>query len=588
MRYGSDLSANLASELIYKASFDRKTYIKKIKEAKELKENWFKYHKTRLVQKRGWAAIGDREIERRGEPLIGKEDVYLKLREKGWSDDQILTLCRRDFRFFSKLFFQHYLKYPDSELHKWLYALYQREINKTHIGCKWAIAAPRGNAKSSLSTLFLPLWCVLFEKKHFIVIISDTASQAEDFLREVKTELLSNIYIRKFFPHLSVKTDIWRLDEIITNNDIRIIALGSQSKILGRRHKAYRPDLFCLDDLENQDNVSSALMRERLEEWFTKEVLKAGAIDGSSDFFVIGTIKHEDSLLNNLINSTKFPAWSGKLFRAVIEFASNEDLWGEWAELYSNRDDEDRFETARKFFEENKEEMLEGTHVLWPEGEPYYKLMEIRQESDVAFSSEKQNYPINRDKCLIQPEEIRYYTDKDIESRQLLVFGALDPAVGKSKGNRGDYAAIVTVGKCPKSGKVFVLDSWANKRKVEVQIKEIFKRHGRYNYHRFGVESTAFQVVLKDHIEKLSRYLHIYLPVEEIKHSSKQNKEARIEWMYPHLKSGVVYFHESQKQLIEQVCNWTPDGRALHDDLVDCLSMVLRIALGKHFRLLTW
>lgn len=596
--YGSDVTVKLASEILFKAYcdshigphfLDRLRYSKKKKAlAIEKKKNWFKNHKTRLVQRRGWGKIGTLDSEKRGEPLVGQEDIYLKLKREGFSDDSILTMCRKDFSFFSKFFFQHYIKHPDSLLHRWLYALYQREINKTHLGCKWAIAAPRANAKSSLTTLFLPLWCILFEKKHFIIIISDTASQAEDFLKEIKTELLGNKHIKRFFPHLAAKTDIWRLDEIITNNNVRIIALGSQSKILGRRHGAERPSLFLLDDLENQDSTASALMRERLEEWFTKEVLKAGSVDGKSDFFVIGTIKHEDSLLNNLIHSDKFASWSGKVFQAVISFADNEDLWGEWSEIYSNKDDENRFENARKFYEERKEKMLEGTKVLWPDGESYYALMEIKQESDVAFSSEKQNLPINRERCLIQPEEIRYYTDSDIENRDLIVFGALDPAVGKSKGKKGDYAAIVTGGKCVKSGKVFILDSWANKRSIEVQIKEIFKRHARFKYHRFGVESTAFQVILKDHIEKLSRYSQIYLPVEEIRHSSRQNKESRIEWMYPHLKSGTVFFHDSQKQLIEQVCNWTPDGRALHDDLVDCLSMMLRLALKRHFKVLTW
>ena len=42
----------------------------------------------------------------------------------------------------------------------------------------------------------------------------------------------------------------WRLDDVITRNDIRIKSVGCGGKLRGRTHRKTRPDLFILDDIE--------------------------------------------------------------------------------------------------------------------------------------------------------------------------------------------------------------------------------------------------------------------------------------------------------------------------------------------------
>ena len=438
--------------------------------------------------------------------------------------------------------------------------------------------------------MIFPLWCIVYEKKNFVIIISDTASQAEDFLREVKAELLGNALVKRDFPYACGKSDFWRQDEIVTKNNRRVLALGAQSKILGRRHGVNRPDLVLGDDLETEEDVTSALIRERMRNWFFKEVMKAGDVAGTTDFFVLGTIKHQDSLLSNLLDVNKNPGWQSRKFVAVKSFADDQELWAKWEDVYRDKDNPNRFDDAKKFFEERKDRMLEGAEVLWPEGEDYYTLMQVKMDGEVSFYSEKMNQPIDRSKCLIELEELRFYDDKDLEDRDLVVFGALDPATGKSRVGAGDYACIVTVGKCRKSGKVFVLDANFTKYGIEYQIKNVLKKHGRFNYHQFGVEENAFQVLIKTHLEKLSRLSQIHVPIVGIKHGGKEKKELRIEWAMSFLKDGTVYLHPSQKLLIEQLVNYIPmeGAGSIHDDGPDALAMALKMSLKKKFRMLFW
>ena len=55
---------------------------------------------------------------------------------------------------------------------------------------------------------------------------------------------------------------------------------------------------------------------------------------------------------------------------------------------------------ARAFFDANKEAMLAGAVVLWPEEEDLYTLMRMRVESGhTAFEREKQGSPVDPELC---------------------------------------------------------------------------------------------------------------------------------------------------------------------------------------------
>lgn len=56
-------------------------------------------------------------------------------------------------------------------------------------GERISLAAPRGHAKSTLVSLAYVLWCICLKKERFIVLGSNTASQANDLLTHIKTEL---------------------------------------------------------------------------------------------------------------------------------------------------------------------------------------------------------------------------------------------------------------------------------------------------------------------------------------------------------------------------------------------------------------
>jgi len=482
----------------------------------------------------------------------------------------IVKACEYRLDAYAEVFFKHFLKLPNSLFHRFLYKTLQREINggKT---CKWAIAAPRRSSKSSLVSNILPLWCTVYNKRKFILLVSDTAGQAEDFLSDVKVELETNMLLATAFPHAVGKGKVWRTDEIITNNNVKIKALGTGTKIRGRKFGADRPDLIIGDDLENEEMVRSEIQRRFVQdEWFNKGLMFAGSDD--VQFFIVGTVIGKDSLMAALLNPSQYPDWSSRRFKAVEKFSMS-PLWDKWKQLYMDRFDLDRKETSLKFFEDNKAEMLDGTAVLWPEGRPYYELMQIKAGNESAFLAEQQNESIDLTKIYVTKEQLHWesfdYGEHKKAVERAFKFGAIDPSLGK-KSHKGDYSAIVTVARDPITGYIYVLDMDLKRRSVDDQINDIIKLYERYPWRMFGVETVAFQYVVASALRKKSRELGAYIPLKEINQTT--DKKVRFEGIVPLLTDGTIIFdrikyrqNSSYNLAIEQIVTFTGEQDA-HDD----------------------
>lgn len=120
-----------------------------------------------------------------------------------------------------------------------------------------AMAAPRGHAKSSAITLGYGLATLMFRERKFMLLVSDTESQAAQFLGLFKAELQENqdlidlFEIKKNDKGLvqfikDSETDI--VVEMKDGHKFRIIAKGSEQKLRGLIWNGSRPDIIMCDD----------------------------------------------------------------------------------------------------------------------------------------------------------------------------------------------------------------------------------------------------------------------------------------------------------------------------------------------------
>jgi predicted phage terminase large subunit-like protein len=465
------------------------------------------------------------------------------------------------------------VKSPNSKMHWWLYDRLHKIIKEVR-GTKTAIAAPRGNAKSMLTSVIFLIWCVVFEYKKHIILVSDTSDQAQKFLTTIKNELETNEKLIKDFPEACGKTKEWRISDIVTKNGCKIDTVGMLGAIRGTTHKGRRPDLVVMDDIENDENVATQEQRKKSNDFLNKKILKLG--NSETDYFFIGTILHYDSLLAKTLNN---PSWFSRKFKSVMRW-SESTLWAKWEEIYTNINDDHRLIKSRKFFEANKEEMLKGVEILWPEHEPYLDLMEMKVgEGQASFNSEKQNEPIDPEDAFFREEDIVYFDERELRGKRLTIVGAVDPSLGR--GNKSNPSAIITLAK-DNEGFMYVLDADVRRRPPDQIILDVFGLHGIRDYDRFGVEEVLFQEFFKDEMIKRSRKLGVQLPVKGIK--SRKDKKLRIESLQPMVKAGTIKFKRNQHALVSEMLQF-PLGA--QDDSLDALHMAT-LMFKKQFKIVTW
>jgi hypothetical protein len=180
-------------------------------------------------------------------------------------------------------------------------------------------------------------------------------------------------------------------------------------------------------------------------------VLPIGTRD--TNILICGTILNEEDLMADLLKG-KIPGARSIKKSAVINFSERDDLWAEWEAIYNNLQDADRINTALSFFYAHKEEMLEGTEILWNEYLDYYYLMCKKQAmGEKSFYKELQNDPRSTDEYIFQ--QIQYW-DRLPEFDEMEVVMYIDPAI--KAGKRNDYSAITILGQHRKTKQCYVID----------------------------------------------------------------------------------------------------------------------------------
>jgi len=483
--------------------------------------------------------------------------------------------AKKSLFMFAMIYFKHYCILAFAQFQKDLIGYLEKIITKR--GQRLAVAAPRGNAKSSLITLIYVLWCICFNFEPCILIFSSTKDQAEKLLLHIKDELSSNIELMNDFPEVCEKPNKrWRQDEIITKNNVNVKISSQGNNIRGLRSKADRPTLIILDDIESIEAVRSQNGREKICDWFSKVLLNLGS--KKTNYIVVGTILHFDSLLAKLTSGEreKFPGFERRVYQSVITWTKRQELWDKWSGYYCGKelyDEKTGPDAAEQFFSKNSTLMLEGTEVLWPEKESYYDLMVIREEiGDFSFQSEKQNEPKDSGSLSLDINTIEWWTERfdsnddlaNFLGGNLFVMGSVDPAI--KTGKRHDYSAIITAFVDRATKDIYIIDADIGKWNLDTLVTRICMHHQSRKYSSFFYEANAAQAWLGDTIRKEASNI----PIKPV--TNTKSKDGRIAKAILLIQRGKVKLSRKLTELNRQLSNYP---FAAHDDAVDALATLV-------------
>lgn len=510
------------------------------------------------------------------------------MKDKASDDEEVFfelirIRCEDDLRLFGGIFFPHYCTKPWNEFHEEYFQT--TRFGERRIRRAWA--SPRGSAKSTLISLIKPIHDAAYGFEKFLLLISNKDDLAAAKTKDIRDEILTNGMLRCTYGlHFETrKPPVSAFTILAPEHEMHVVAAGAGTQIRGIRYREARPSKIICDDFEHSERVYSELQRQKLENYFFEDVGKVGDEETNIEF--VGTSLHKQALLEKLLRN---PRYQGKKYRSIKTWPQNTDLWNKWENIYMDIGDDNRVQKAEKFFEDNKEAMLDGFTVMWPEKEPPYDLMLERMEiGHRAFMKEKQNEPLGAEDKVF--ERILWYketakgiiiehTGEEISWDKLRnnAYGAMDPATGQTKptGKKmGDYAVMAMGYKDPK-GRLLVHADWTKRRPPTSQINAIFDYHERFEFQKFGVETNLYRNLLLPNIiderkrrEKSARKI-IRIPFYDIENT--ENKDKRIHRLEPKVSHGWILFNRALSH--EFVSMFDEYPHADHDDAPDAVDML--------------
>ncbi|SDZ04966.1 phage terminase large subunit [Thermoactinomyces sp. DSM 45892] len=452
-------------------------------------------------------------------------------------------------------------------------------VDHTDPSARLAIAAPRGHSKSGMFSNCFPLHQIVYRKRPYILIISETDSLSKKLISWSNKQLKFNEKLRQDFGELlniaSTKNEKDNEEAFITSTNCLVEASSAGKQLRGKRHGAHRPSLVLIDDPSSINNEGTKEAREKLIEWFNSVVMPIGS--KSTAFVLVGTMVTSTGLLSHTLKRKDFR----KSFHDAIQKEPDfPELWDEYLQVYQRSEEMDEVDD---FYDENRVRLESGVETAWGWRWNYRDLMHAKANMGTrSFNSEYRNRAFSEDEQFFKPDQFAYYRYKTNEFGErtvmfegkeyrlgdMTISGAWDIAMGKT--SRGCYNAFLTVGRHESSGYIFVLDEYSSKEQPHSFMETILQKIRQFNHHIVSVETINAQHEFYRQLMERARIEGLYSTrIQDVK-SHKSSKEQRIESLEPYCSNRTLVFNDNHRTLLEQM-EMYPQGDYV--DSIDALQL---------------
>ena len=391
------------------------------------------------------------------------------------------------------------------------------------------IMMPRGIGKTTLANgahIFIGAYKIW----NFVLKIGETINHAQTQLMNCRKQFEFNNKLAWLFGEMKGKGS-WAQDEFQLANGFVMAATGRGGQVRGRNVDGRRPDFIHLDDVEDQESVSTPEQRAKTLSWFMGDVMPAlGRLQNDCTILLNGTLLHNEALLVKLGKDPTFTT----IVLSVLD-ADGEPVFP----AYMSHE-----KIAR-------------------EKETY-----IRQGLLDRFYLEYFNQLVNEDTMQLPPSLVK----REVLERPIARALAHDPAISKKKS--ADEAAFAVVGLYPAGHfQIEYVEGFRGMTPQEARDK-FFALRRLWSEPEIpffcGLETVAYQEALYDLITEKMAANDDYFQLEKLKFN--QEKKARIlGQLQPRYRAGLLH-HRREFPVYESEMREFPAG---HDDQLDVVAMAL-------------
>lgn len=439
---------------------------------------------------------------------------------------------------------------------------------------------PRDHGKSVRWSNAYPLWVVLTNpydrpvettrgggfryypnEEEIIVQISAAGALPERWIRRHKTELAFNRKLVDDWGNQSTRNiadGIWASDEILLRNGAHLYSKGTGSQIRGDH-----PTEVVCDDLEDRKRAENPDLREKDRDYFFADLY--GALTPETRLKLVGTIVHEESILNEL--------WKTDAADIIGESGHTEN----WVKF--------RFEA-----------MLQDGQPLAPEIWPKPKLEArkalLLKHRPRLWYMEYQNQPQSSEAPIFPTvwfnKELNGYFGQDPKFKEkilpdLIRVSFCDPNAGEKEVN--DFTSIITLGFKPaRSCDIYVLEAQFFRgtpdNKIRKAVDTWVKWRGSIGFEGFNFQSwikPMFDRICQEKFYSPDSYTTIYKdrPTKGQPTPAKLDKVSRAQAIVFYFEENRIKFDYSDPQQQELIHELKMFPTGSKDDGVDAITGAL-------------
>lgn len=473
------------------------------------------------------------------------------------SPRDLALACARDTAFFARTWFPKTMRQAPAKGHDEIWKVLEnssaRYVN---------LEASRGFAKTTISRVYTAKRIAYSTARTMLYVgaSDDHARRSVMWLRSkiAEKDPSTGSWVQtKFAKFYNLKVGSkWNESELeiihgLDNRPIWILGVGITGNIRGINFDDYRPDFIYCDDILTDENTATKEQREKIFDLVfgaLKESL-APPVDEPNAKMVIGQTPHDaDDVCARAKKSGEFvtvslPCWTKETMELNVE--AQESAWPE------------RIPTATL-----RQEKVDA----------------IKNNRYSIFAREKECRLVTRETAAFRLEWLRRYTIRPAPMYTVL---GIDPVPPPSEREVARNLA----------GKDFECHAVVGRRKGEYHILEVVTNQGHepnwsvttalnlakeYRVAKIGVESIAYQRVLKYMLEMEMKRRGLYFVVEAYKdHRNKYNRITST--LAGPMAQGRIFVQENMFDLISQI-EMYPSTQ--HDDILDAVSIAFSLLVN--------
>lgn len=455
--------------------------------------------------------------------------------EIGVSSQEAHNLAKQDLDFLAALVMPLIFKFLFPPVFKAVWTWLLSYVDKARTFPQLALGLPRGFGKTTLVKIFL-IFCILFTKKKFILVVSAKASLAENILSDVM-DMLEEPNIKKIFGDwkLGVEKDTQSLKKFgFRGRNITIAAIGAETSLRGLNIKNERPDIMVFEDIQSRECADSEIQSLALENWMVGTAMKAKSPHGCMFLFVANMYPTKWSILRKLKTN---PKWTKFIAGGIL--ADGTSLWEE-------------LQPIKQLYAEFENDLSMG--------KPEIFYAEVLNDENASA-----NTLIDLDKLPAVP-----YSPGDISGGNFII---IDPATDKLGADEVSIGYFEIHNAYP-----ILMEVSEGRFSPGDTIRKALTYALSKNCRLIAVESNAYQYSLLYWFEFICRQMGI-AGIEAVPiYSGTKSKNARILEMFKSYAKGELFVYEAARPSVHmQLTGFNPLRRDNTDGLLDLMTYANKV-----------